>query len=103
MGGISQPSGIGVGQTWQNLTASRSIGVTYTNLTSKPIMVSVSPVASAALIGTFSINSVVVANIQFTPAGGGGGSPFVFIIPPNATYSVNNVTNFNLDKWFELS
>ena len=33
------PAGIGVGQTWQNVTASRSAGVTYTNTTGKPIMV----------------------------------------------------------------
>ena len=32
-------SGVGVGQTWQNLTGSRSSGVTYTNSTGKPIQV----------------------------------------------------------------
>ena len=31
---------IGVGQTWQDVTASRVIGATYTNSTGKPIMVS---------------------------------------------------------------
>ncbi len=31
--------GIGIGQTWQDLTASRTIGVTYTNTTGKPIFV----------------------------------------------------------------
>lgn len=32
---------IGLGQTWQDVTASRSAGVTYTNSTGKPIMVSI--------------------------------------------------------------
>ncbi len=32
---------IGVGQTWQDMSASRSAGVTYTNSTGKPIMVSI--------------------------------------------------------------
>lgn len=30
---------IGVGQTWQDMTVSRAVGVTYTNTTGKPIMV----------------------------------------------------------------
>ena len=30
---------IGVGQTWQDVTASRALGVTYTNTTGKPIHV----------------------------------------------------------------
>ena len=35
----AQAYDLGVGQTWQNVTASRSAGVTYTNTTGKPIMV----------------------------------------------------------------
>ncbi len=31
--------GLGIGQTWQNLTGSRSSGTTYTNSTGKPIAV----------------------------------------------------------------
>lgn len=33
---------IGVGQTWQNVTASRAFGVTYTNTTGKPIVLMIS-------------------------------------------------------------
>ena len=33
---------IGVGQTWQDVTASRVAGITYTNSTGKPISVSIS-------------------------------------------------------------
>ena len=40
--------GLGVGQTWQDLSGSRSTGVTYTNTTGKPIMVSLSMLYSAA-------------------------------------------------------
>ena len=38
------PSGsemLGVGQTWQNVTPSHSVGATYTNTTGKPIQVSI--------------------------------------------------------------
>ena len=33
---------IGVGQTWQDVTASRTRNVTYTNTTGKPIQVNIS-------------------------------------------------------------
>ena len=32
---------LGVGQTWQNVAGSRSAGVTYTNSTGRPIVVSI--------------------------------------------------------------
>ena len=34
-------SGLGIGQTWQDLTLSRAYGTSYTNSTGKPIMVNV--------------------------------------------------------------
>ena len=37
----SAPTTIGVGQTWQDVTASRAAGVTYTNSTGKPIQISI--------------------------------------------------------------
>jgi len=95
-------AGIGVGQTWTNVTASRATGTTYTNSTGKPIMVVVTPVASGSLIGTFNISGSAVGVVQFTPSGGGGGSPFFYIIPNGVTYSVTNNANFNINFWWEL-
>jgi hypothetical protein len=95
-------SGIGVGQTWTNVTGSRATGTTYTNSTGKPIMVVVTPVASGGLIGTFNISGSAVGVVQFTPSGGGGGSPFFYIIPNGVTYSVTNNSNFNINYWWEL-
>lgn len=43
-GKVTFPSGsemLGVGQTWQDVTLSRSVGPTYTNTTGKPIQVSI--------------------------------------------------------------
>jgi len=97
----AQPA-IGVGQTWTNMTASRATGTTYTNSTGKPIMVVVTPVASGSLIGTFNISGSAVGVVQFTPSGGGGGSPFFYIIPDGVTYSVTNNANFNISYWWEL-
>lgn len=93
---------IGVGQTWTNVTGSRATGTTYTNSTGRPIMVVVSPVASGSLIGTFNIGGSSVGVVQFTPSGGGGGSPFFYIIPNGITYSVTNNSNFSISTWWEL-
>lgn len=93
---------IGVGQTWTNVTASRTTGTTYTNSTGRPIMVVVSPVASGSMIGTFNIAGSAVGTVQFTPSGGGGGSPFFYIIPDGVTYSVTNNANFSISTWYEL-
>lgn len=93
---------VGVGQTWTNVTASRATGTTYTNSTGKPIMVVVTPVAAGSLIGTFNINGSAVGVVQFTPSGGGGGSPFFYIIPNGATYSVTNNSNYSINFWWEL-
>lgn len=95
-------SGIGVGQTWTNVAASRATGTTYTNSTGKPIMVAVTPVASGALIGTFNINGSAVGAMQHTPSAGGGSSAFSYIIPNGATYSVTNNSNFTISLWWEL-
>lgn len=93
---------IGVGQTWTNVTGSRATGTTYTNSTGRPIMVVVTPVASGSLIGTFNIAGSAVGVVQFTPSGGGGGSPFFYIIPNGVTYSVTNNANFSISYWWEL-
>jgi len=95
-------SGLGIGQTWTDVKASRATGTTYTNSTGNPIMVVVTPVASGALTGSFSINGSVVGVVQFTPSGGGGGSPFFYVIPNGATYLVTNNANFAILYWWEL-
>jgi hypothetical protein len=95
-------SAFGSGQTWTNVTGSRATGTTYTNSTGKAIMVVVTPVASGSLIGTFNIAGSGVGVVQFTPSGGGGGSPFSYVIPDGVTYSVTNNSNFNINYWWEL-
>ena len=57
--------GIGVGQTWQNVTGSRAGGVTYTNSTGKPIEVvikigglaEISPVVGGVTVGPFYVSA----------------------------------------------
>ena len=50
-GKVTFPAGsemLGVGQTWQDVTSTRSVGTTYTNTTGKPIQVSVYGVMGGA-------------------------------------------------------
>lgn len=93
--------GLGVGQTWQNVSASRALGVTYTNTTSKPIVVSITATAQNYCILYLTINSVVLgpswsggAGYSQTPTIGG-------IVPAGQTYSAE-ATNCPLHAWNEL-
>lgn len=84
---------VGVNQTWQNLTASRAIGTTYTNNTGRPIQVVFSGGNNANYI--FTVQGVTVAqwtqnNSQATVSA---------IIPNGNTYSV---ANGSVGVWAEL-
>ncbi len=67
---------IGDGQTWQNLTASRISGTTYTNTTGRPILVHAS-MQSGAISAV--CNGVTVTQNGFHAA---------FVVPNGGTYSV---------------
>lgn len=97
--------GLGVGQTWQNLTSSRAVGTTYTNTTGRPIAVSVTgnPSHSAGSSTTIRIevNGAVVS-----AGGGSGGDPIreqgaFVIVPAGGTYRVTT-DRATLNKWYEL-
>ena len=81
---------IGVGQTWQNVTASRVLGTTYTNSTGKPIMV----VIYGGGASTFNINGTMMFT---TPSG----SVYLSVIVPNeSTYMLSTGGSFT--RWVEL-
>ncbi len=76
------------GQTWQDVKASRSVGVTYTNTTGRPIMVSIDN----------SGESVIVDGLQLVLSGPYG---VQFIVPAGSTYSVP-AGGGGIDRWVEL-
>lgn len=89
---------LGVGQTWQNVTASRAVSTTYTNSTGKPIQVLVS--ASTTNSGSaFTVNGLPA----ITWAGAFYANPTTsnmaisVIIPIGNTYSCSAFTS-----WYEL-
>jgi hypothetical protein len=91
-------SGIGYGQTWQDVTGSRALGTTYTNSTGKPIFVSILVTFSNGSSATLVVNGVT-ASIANNFAGGGDSAEA--IIPPAATYSISG-PYASLASWSEL-
>lgn len=96
----------GIGQTWQDVKASRNAGTTYTNSTNRPISVYVKCRSTSS--GTVNLEaSATVGSVEVSSgsAYSANTSYFIalnFIVPPGATYSVTLVANVALDKWSEL-
>jgi len=89
---------IGVNQSWQDLSSSRSLGTTYTNTTGRPIQV----IVSAENTCTAYVGSVRVAYCYTTSC---CGVPQIsrfamsFIVPAGSTY---RATGASLAEWAEL-
>ena len=81
-------STFGVGQTVQNVTASRALGTTYTNSTGKPILISVT-VAGVNDFGTttLTVSGVAAASVSNSTQYGQTKN-ICYVIPPSSTYSV---------------
>jgi len=89
---------IGVNQSWQNVTASRSLGTVYTNTTGRPIMVSASVQNTAScvvngvqIVYSYTVSCCGVPQISYFPVS--------FIVPAGHTYYINGAA---LDIWSEL-
>jgi hypothetical protein len=105
------PQAIGYGQTWQNFTSgNRVLGTTYTNSAGKPIVVTVSAIASgqnqasiSAVVSGVTLVTATTSESNSTGIWNAINNPITFIVPPGATYSVNNNTNSNsITHWSEL-
>lgn len=94
------PAGLGQGQTWQALTASRATNTSYQNTTGKPIMVNVAyGTSSTAYLQVSTNNSswVTVSN-TFTS----GNHPAQSVIVPNTHYYRLSGTGVGILNWAEL-
>lgn len=92
---------IGVNQTWQNVTSSRLLGVTYTNTTGKPILVNITSAEG------FLANDVIFKVDTLIIAGGGSDNStdrmfLSAIIPNGSTYLLNHTNGFVVSVWSEL-
>jgi hypothetical protein len=91
---------LGVDQTWQDVKASRSSGVTYTNSTGKPIMVAITSLSNASVTDiTVAVGGVVIGQ-QDTVSQTGLSLYFSFIVPNDTTYLVT--ANNTITYWAEL-
>ena len=88
--------GVGEGQTWQNLTASRALSTNYTNSTGKPIMVSVWCFTSGS-VGNVNI-LVDGISVAFGADYGFGGC--TVIVPNGSVYRAQSAQGLN--GWAEL-
>lgn len=92
-------NGLGVGQTWQEVTSQRRMNETYTNTTGKPIYIQVNINNAANVMFWVEINNIKIEHNEDYRC------VMNYIIPPNATYKVysqNGATNYAYTKWYEL-
>lgn len=99
------PGGLGQGQTWQNMTSSRSTGTTYTNNTGKPIALNIETTyiggGRIGITATIDGYSFEFANAIF-PSGGSLNTTGTTIVPEGSTYSISISGGVGLAKWSEL-
>ena len=94
---------IGLGQTWQDVTASRALGTTYTNSTGKPITISVSILwhSNNANYDYITVNGVIVAKLGTDNSSTTTSvSQLIAVVPDGGTYSVTASRPFK--HWAEL-
>lgn len=93
----------GGGGGWVDVSASRAIGVTYTNSTGRPIVVSVNCSSSSTCNAAWWVNGVqrgVGPTVAATAA-----SPTFFIVPAGATYKVTvsaGAGTLTTGNWVEM-
>ena len=98
------PAALGVNQTWQDVTGSRSIGTTYTNNTGKPIAVSIFKGLGSIqnAYWSISVNGVSIGASSQAYFNGANMQAF-FIVPVGQTYIVTNGSGTTTPQiWAEL-
>lgn len=100
---------IGVNQTWQSVTATRTLGTAYTNTTGRPILVSYSYVGqSTSTTVTIEIDNtgsgtwVTIARMRAQNQDDINGDAFSFIVPNGASYRITSSGTPQTVFWSEL-
>lgn len=88
-----EAAAFGEGQTWQDMTASRSLSTLYTNTSGRPIMVKI-----------WESPSGYFAESNHGLAGEGPNRSLTYIVPNGSTYGQvsNQGAAFTFTKWMEL-
>jgi hypothetical protein len=94
------PPGVGISQTWQDVTGSRTPGTTYTNSTGKPIQVIAQFRSSSQTnFATGTINGIAMKGTTTTSSA--HWSTITYIVPNGNTYSAD-MTSIVETIWLEL-
>ena len=92
----------GIGQTWQDVTSLRALGINYTNTTPRAIVVTVvNEFASNQDILDVFVNNVKIMGVD-KGFGAGWLADTSFIVPPGNTYRVEKTVYPNIQSWAEL-
>ena len=91
-------SGLGIGQTWQDVTASRANSTVYTNSTGKPIFVNISYGSS---VDTGIFLEVDGASVSRDSVSSGDVAQLIGIVPNGSTYNTSSVGQL-IASWREL-
>lgn len=87
-GDFLQFKSLGIGQTWQDVLASRALNTNYTNTTGRPIFLSVMVAGTGGLDSViFLVDGLVVASCNDTA--NNTDYPTTIIVPAGSTYRVN--------------
>jgi hypothetical protein len=84
------PGGIGTGQTWQNLSSSRSWNTTYTNSTGKPIQILITGHCQPSQEYRLTLNGTATGVGNSMGGGMSGDGYLTAIIPDGNTYLADN-------------
>lgn len=99
---VSGTAGIGTGQTWQNVKASRTWNTDYTNTTGKPILVNVSAGSTSTNSALNAFVDGVQVSYQLITVGYSSGVCSM-IVPNNSVYKVTRATGSEaIEIWAEL-
>ena len=93
---------LGVGQTWQDVKASRALGTTYTNNTGKPIMVCICLLSAGTAFYGINVNGVRAIALQNNVAAYRSNASV--LVPAGATYDCTIIggNTASIDTWSEL-
>tara|TARA_Y100000114_G_C11764120_1_gene332374 strand:- start:52370 stop:53236 length:867 start_codon:yes stop_codon:yes gene_type:complete len=92
---------LGMGQTWQDVTGSRVLGVNYTNTTGRAICVVVASTTTLNQTAvSITVDGIVVSSISVDQDAGGGFLSSSAIVPAGSVYSATVAPGLNY--WREL-
>jgi hypothetical protein len=93
---------IGLGQTWQDVTASRAVGTTYTNTTGRPIFINIRADSNNSTVPVLQVDGLDILSV-FVDFSSTSGVPLTAIVPPGATYRLfSGVGSTSITIWSEL-